>query len=112
MSDYIKREDALFVAYQQPFSSAVTQIKMLDGIDIEKNYVPREFHDRTCEAMAKAHQEEIADMVSVVRCKECRHWCNHKDADYDQSEFTYYCEVHGISLTGNDFCSYGEREGE
>ena len=34
MSDYIKREDALFVAYQQPFSSVVTQIKMLDGIDI------------------------------------------------------------------------------
>lgn len=49
------------------------------------------------------------DAVEVVRCKECRHWCNHKDADYDQSEFTYYCEVHGISLTGNDFCSYGER---
>lgn len=54
---------------------------------------------------------EEAPSIDIVRCKECRHWCNHKDADYDQSEFTYYCEVHGISLTGNDFCSYGEREG-
>ena len=47
--------------------------------------------------------------IDIVRCKECRHWCNHKDAEYDQSEFVYYCAVHGISLTGNDFCSYGER---
>lgn len=37
------------------------------------DYVPKDFHDKTCEAMAKAHQEEIADMVSVVRCKECKH---------------------------------------
>lgn len=27
------------------------------------DYVPREFHDKTCEAMAKAHQEEIADIL-------------------------------------------------
>ena len=48
----------------------------------------------------------------LVRCKECRHWCCHNDVDYDQSKFTYYCEVHGISLEGDEFCSYGEREGE
>ena len=34
MSDYIKREDALFVAYQQPFYSVVSQIKQLEGVDI------------------------------------------------------------------------------
>ena len=34
MSDYIKKEDALFVAYQQPFYSVVSQIKQLEGIDI------------------------------------------------------------------------------
>ena len=75
------------------------------------DYVPKEFHDRTCEAMAKAHQEEIADMVSVVRCKECKHWLNHKYADYDQNDFVYYCAVHKVSFSGKDFCSYGEREG-
>lgn len=49
----------------------------------------------------------------LVRCKECRHWCSHKDVDYDQSKFTYYCEVHGISFEGDDYCSFGERkEGE
>ena len=34
MSDYIKREDAIFVALQQPLYSVVSQIKQLDGIDI------------------------------------------------------------------------------
>lgn len=36
MNDYIKREDAIFVALQQPFYSVVSQIKQLDGIDIVK----------------------------------------------------------------------------
>lgn len=36
MSDYIKREDAIFVALQQPLYSVVSQIKQLDGIDIVK----------------------------------------------------------------------------
>lgn len=36
MSDYIKREDALFIALQQPFfqNSLAAEIKMLEGIDI------------------------------------------------------------------------------
>lgn len=34
MSDYIKREDAIFVALQQPLYSVVSQIRQLDGIDI------------------------------------------------------------------------------
>lgn len=67
--------------------------------------------DGTARINLRLAKNIIEDMpsIDIVFCKECRHWCNHKDADYDQSEFTYYCEVHGISLTGNDFCSYGER---
>lgn len=52
------------------------------------------------------------DSIDIVRCKECRHWCCHDDVDYDQSKFTYYCEVHGISLEGDEFCSYGERKSD
>lgn len=46
----------------------------------------------------------------LVRCKECRHWFCHNDVDYDQSKFTYYCEVHGIFFEGDDYCSFGERK--
>lgn len=34
MSDYIKREDAIFIALQQPLYSVVSQMKQLEGIDI------------------------------------------------------------------------------
>ena len=35
-------------------------IEDMPGIDLA-DYVPKDFHDKTCEAMAKRHQEEIAD---------------------------------------------------
>ena len=66
------------------------------------DYVPKDFHDKTCEAMAKAHQEEIADMVSVVRCKECKH-----------RKKNGFCLKHNrYEKNDNGYCSYGEREGE
>ena len=70
--------------------------------------------DGTARINLRLAKNIIEDMpsIDIVRCKECRHWCCHNDVDYDQSKFTYYCEVHGISLEGDEFCSFGEREGE
>lgn len=108
MSDYIKREDAIFIALQQPIYSLVSEIKQLEGIDPD-DYVPREFHDKTCEAMAKRHQEEIADMVSVVRCKECR-YCKRKKGTFKGEPIIFYrCEENNRDVESDDFCSYGER---
>ena len=52
------------------------------------------------------HQPTI-DAVSVVRCKECTYW-NSKDCrdGCGECEWAYYM------TKPNDFCSYGEREGE
>lgn len=111
MKDYIKREDAIFIVLQQPIYSVVTQIKQIDGIDLD-DYVPREFHDKTCEAMAKRHQKEIEDMVSVVRCKECKYWLSDKpiknkwfqNGEVDQCKWRT-----DESPNADDYCSYGER---
>ncbi len=43
-----------------------------------------------------------ADVVSVVRCRDCRFW--KKDL--------HYCEYFDFCITVNDFCSYGERRDE
>ena len=75
MSDYIKREDAIFIALQQPIYSVVTQIKQLDGIDLD-DYVPRDYYERVVEELCRKHTEEIASMPTIVRCKECKHWQN------------------------------------
>ena len=81
MSDYIKREDAIFVALQQPLYSVVSQIKQLEGIDI-------------------------------VRCRECR-YCKRKHGTFKGEPIIFYrCEENNRDVESDDYCSYGEREGE
>ena len=46
----------------------------------------------------------------IVRCKECK-WADwYKTADGEQ--FCYCMETGNGGRTADDFCSYGEREGE
>lgn len=57
-----------------------------------------------------------ADVVEVVRCKDCKHWAGEEKEDYliqkrwgecHRPFGAYGCE----NSTENDFCSYGERRG-
>lgn len=43
--------------------------------------------------------------IDIVRCKECVH----KGVDADDEP---YCELHNMGIYADDYCSYGEREGE
>ena len=66
MSDYIKREDAMKAICKRcliendicqhhwncPYLGEIGQVASID-------VVPKDFHDKTCEAMAKRHTEEI-----------------------------------------------------
>ena len=47
-----------------------------------------------------------ADVVKVVRCKDCKHY-----DPYDQTE-RFYCYDGIEGCLPNDFCSYGERREE
>ena len=49
----------------------------------------------------------FATAKEVVRCKECKHW--HKWSD---GEMFCGCLDGGIGSDADDYCSYGEREGE
>ena len=46
-----------------------------------------------------------APSIDIVRCKECVH----KGVDADDEP---YCELHNMGIYADDYCSYGEREGE
>lgn len=47
---------------------------------------------------------EKADMVSVIRCKDCKHWCKEKDdGDYG------HCKRYDHYARTDCYCSYGER---
>ena len=92
MSDYIKREDAIKAICKRcliendicqhhwncPYLGEIRQVASID-------VVPKDFHDKTCEAMAKRHTEEIqrlmpkqgewvekiVDDVKITVCSNC-----------------------------------------
>ena len=47
-----------------------------------------------------------ADVVPVVRCKDCKYWQDNNDG-YPHEECRWW---HGETPDANDFCSYGERK--
>ena len=80
MSDYIKREDAIKAMARG------LGIPYTDFIDV-----------------AERCMDDIqnADVVEVVRCKDCKHgsWC----------EDVLWCNVTDEPMPENDYCSYGKR---
>ena len=64
----------------------------------------------TCVVDLCIKQAPLADVVEVVRCKECKNkgWvqepCHGKSIDY--------CRLHEFAVYKDDFCSYGERKGD
>lgn len=48
----------------------------------------------------------IADVVEVVRCKDCMY---KKNAETNHKGFLI-CSASGMEITDDDFCSYGERK--
>lgn len=47
----------------------------------------------------------VAEWVDFVTCGECKHWVSDGGA-------IMFCEHTDVPTDANDFCSYGEREGE
>ena len=59
-------------------------------------------------ADAIAEQEPI----DIVRCKECR-YCKKKRGTFKGEPIIFYrCTENNRDVESDDFCSYGEREGE
>lgn len=85
MSDYIKREDALKIVN--------------DMTEDEDDY-------KRCYYMIK--DLPSADVVRVVRCKDCKH---HEEL-LNNNDGNVLCWVHGLDVIvdRNGYCNYGERE--
>ena len=50
-----------------------------------------------------------ADVVPVVRCRDCKHW----QTDWNPSiPDRHYCAVMDSMMKADDFCSYGKRREE
>lgn len=77
MSEYIKKEDA------------VIEVERFGG------YLDDDMLYRIKLALGRLPS---ADVVEVVRCKDCKYW-------WEENEL---CRVSGIEEKAGDYCSYGE----
>lgn len=92
MSDYIKREDVFE--------------KISHVADMELVYPLR---------LLRYKIEELpsADVVEVVRCKDCVFWKRYEKLPNQISELRFegYCdEMINHEMNGNDYCSYGKEQ--
>ena len=62
--------------------------------------------DVTADIINELFTAPAADVIEVVRCKDCKHY-----DPYDQTE-RFYCYDGIGGCLPNDFCSYGERREE
>ena len=55
-----------------------------------------------------------ADVVEVVRCKDCKHWRYKTVERIEHYECNIFCGAYGrgYPTDADDFCSYGERKDE
>ena len=90
--EYIRKQDA-FDAFEARIAELMTHPEFRrKHLDIDLSGVIRNIS-----------AIKPADVVPVVRCRDCKHW--KEDGNYS------YCSVHDDYIMGADeFCSYGERK--
>lgn len=128
MSDLISRADAIDAVAEEWLSEASAESPYVNDYDIDKYRelaedlfadIPSadallkqdiDFHKKVSRIEAEKVvdlEHKLADMVSVVRCKDCIHYEKHDT----WSACTYWSgnPYEQASVIDDDFCSYGER---
>ena len=96
MSEYIKREDVIDLLEQ-----VINAEEFFDTDNAKaQSDLALWFEERISELPK-------ADIVEVVRCKDCKHYSH--DVDANEGEWDC-CRVYGMFVDPNDFCSEGERK--
>lgn len=89
MTEYIDREAAI---------DAIT--------DFAGKAPTRSAYDAIWKSARALRKIPAADVVPVVRCKECKYLVN---ATVNDNGFLI-CDISDMEITPDDFCSYGERK--
>jgi hypothetical protein len=64
------------------------------------------------DALRDIEDAPAADVVEVVRCKDCAH-CEHFYPEKqigEEAREAYYCGIRKTTVRATDFCSFGERK--
>ena len=90
--EYIRREDML---------NAVEKLDIIPSVD--GMGIPTCAEDFRVQFLGTVLKVEPADVVPVVRCRDCKHWKSYYGRCYKHDEY---------GMASDDFCSYGERKEE
>ena len=94
--EYIRKADAV--------DAVEFGITLASAINIETGERTELFqreNDELREAVKRIKDIEPADVVQVVRCKDCKYFQNKH----------HWCDLNETNFDSDQFCSYGEREG-
>lgn len=92
-SDVIALMRTLSTMYKEPTSA--------------KDYMTIGYNKAVADAVVTVHRQPAADVVEVVRCKECKH--KYYDGNQIICQKLYWCDGNNFEPSAEDFCSYGER---
>lgn len=84
-------------------------IKKSEAVDVIVKY-PYEIAGKTATAIKMIEDLPSADIVEVVRCKDCAHYIEMKGYDYNGRK-AKSCVWHSQLRRENDYCSDGIRKG-
>jgi len=89
MAEYIKRDDAIHI---------LVECDLMGDVDV-------------CRAMQKVREIPAADVVEVVRCKDCKHYSPtyYSICTNNNVEISFYGESAVLVVDPDFYCAYGER---
>ena len=80
--------------------------KLLDDIECIDIIDCTDIDDIFIQVEKTIDEQPTADVVEVVRCKDCNYFCK---STVNKKGFLI-CPASGMEITDNDFCSYGVKK--
>ena len=105
MSRYIDA-DKLFLHFNDWALAASPDERHSDVPEYSEHKIHEMIYRTINEAMSAIEQQQTADVVEVVRCKDCKHA---EIQDYAPPSCRYCCKYSALYHTKNFYCSMGER---
>ena len=112
MAEYIKRDEVIAALDEFRLNETVSKYATVMQCRAARDAISR--------ATKALDSLPAADVITVVRCRECKYWGD-EDGKLQDSDGVLFarCKVHNYLIDGrhtgwcpteNDFCSYGERK--
>lgn len=101
MKEYIEREALIAKLDTRAVRYDSFGMGIVRGLEIAKEVAKR-----------MPYREIAADVVEVVRCKDCKYYKPPKQSAHWEHKVPYCCRVTTVKVQQDGFCSYGERRSD